>query len=87
MAEPKADKAGDTGTPAPEETLQNGTPTEAPSAALVQAVPDDGVSEFIYMKHPQVESVAGPIRRESFEALWRHKGWEITSTPAVEIPV
>lgn len=45
--------------------------------------PAEPKSEFMYMKHPEIDSVAGPIARSSFNALWAGKGWAEVEDPAV----
>lgn len=32
-------------------------------------------NEFIYMRHPDVEKIGGPVSRKAFERTWKQKGW------------
>ena len=34
--------------------------------------------EWVYIKHPKVDAIGGPVHRSSFDALWKDKGWSIT---------
>jgi hypothetical protein len=35
--------------------------------------------EFVYMRHPDVKGIAGPVTREAFEQNHANKGWEVVS--------
>lgn len=32
-------------------------------------------NEFIYIRHPDVEKIGGPVSRKAFERTWKAKGW------------
>lgn len=35
--------------------------------------------EWVYISHPQVDAIGGPVTRKSFDALWKDKGWSVTT--------
>lgn len=39
--------------------------------------------EFVTMTHPDIDAPAGPVTRQAFEEVHRHKGWVLVD-PAVQ---
>ena len=57
-------------------------PEAAPAAPLaVIDYTEEVVEEFVYMSHPDIKSIAGPIRKTSADTLWAIKGWKICPPP------
>lgn len=40
--------------------------------------PDDP-AEMVYIKHPNVKALGGPVRRDALDSLWSRKGWILAS--------
>jgi len=40
------------------------------------------VPEFVYMTHPDVDAVAGPVSRQAFDEVHVHKGWRLAEPAA-----
>lgn len=45
--------------------------------------PDPDPTELVYIKHPQVKALGGPVTRESIDYLWSRKGWTEASPKEV----
>lgn len=43
----------------------------------------DNPNEPVFIKHPDVDSIGGPVPRHAFETVWRSKGW--TEVPATAV--
>ena len=40
-------------------------------------------NEFVYIKHPKVNAVGGPVTRQAFEEVHKAKGWTLAKADDV----
>ncbi len=44
------------------------------------------MDEFLTMTHPDIDAPGGPVTRQAYEDIYRHKGWLIAEPPPLEVP-
>lgn len=46
-------------------------------------MPPENPNEFVHIKHSEVKAFGGPVTRQAFEDVYRHKGWQVATPEEV----